>query len=186
MKHTVRRLLDHEYSQYRTHLKKLDDNSRHLRFGFMIKDESIDQLCDGIEQDREHHILFAIENRDLELVAVGHIALDDKMELAFSGLKEYQGQGMGSDLMKRCIQWCRTHGILEGMMVCLSHNSVIKHMCNKYGIHMTSERGETLADIHLDPAEPGTYLEEAVDRNVAILDYWAKRAFKQRRLLTAQ
>ena len=103
MKHTVRKLLDYEYSKYREHLKKLDESSRHLRFGYMIKDESIDQLCDDIERDHEHHILFGIENRDLELVAVGHIALDDKMELAFSVLKEYQGQGMGSDLMKRCI-----------------------------------------------------------------------------------
>jgi GNAT superfamily N-acetyltransferase len=186
MKHTVRRLLDYEYSKYREHLKKLDDNSRHLRFGLLIKDESIDQLCNGIEADREHHILFGIENKDLELVAVGHIALDDRMELAFSVLKEYQGQGMGSDLMKRCIQWCRTHAILEGMMVCLSHNSVIKHLCTKYGIHMTSEHGETLADIHLDPAEPGTYLEEAVDRNAAILDYIAKRAFMPRRQLITQ
>jgi GNAT superfamily N-acetyltransferase len=184
--HTVRRLLDHEYSKYRKHLKQLDTDSRYLRFGIPIHDESIDLLCDQIELDHGSHILFGIENADLELVAVGHIALGEKMELAFSVLKEYQGQGMGSKLMKRCIQWCRTHRRLEGMMVCLSHNSVIKHLCDKYGIHMTSEHGETLADIHLDPADPGTYIEEAVDRNVAILDYIAKRAFKPRRQLTAQ
>jgi GNAT superfamily N-acetyltransferase len=186
MTHTVRRLLDHEYSKYRKHLKQLDSNSRYLRFGIPIRDESIDLLCDQIEQNHQRHILFGIENADLELIAVGHIALDEKMELAFSVLKEYQGQGMGSRLMKRCIQWCRTHGILEGMMVCLSHNSVIKHLCVKYGIHMTNEYGETLANIRLDPADPGTYFEEAVDRNVAIFDYIAKRAFRPRRQLTAQ
>jgi GNAT superfamily N-acetyltransferase len=167
MTHTVRRLLDHEYSKYRKHLKQLDSNSRYLRFGIPIRDESIDLLCDQIEQNHQRHILFGIEN-------------------AFSVLKEYQGQGMGSRLMKRCIQWCRTHGILEGMMVCLSHNSVIKHLCVKYGIHMTNEYGETLANIRLDPADPGTYFEEAVDRNVAIFDYIAKRAFRPRRQLTAQ
>lgn len=186
MTHTVRRLLDYEYPRYRRHLKKLDSNSRYLRFGIPIRDESIDQLCDLIEQDHDHHILFGIENRELELVAVGHIALGEDMELAFSVLKEYQGQGMGSKLMKRCIQWCRTHGILEGMMVCLSHNTVIKHLCAKYGIRTVSEHGETLAYIHLDPAGPGTYLEEAVDRNAAIIDYWTKRSFRPRRLSTAQ
>lgn len=178
MTHTVRRLLAHEYPKYRQHLKSLDANSRHLRFGVTMRDEVIDSLCDGIENDTEHHVLFGIENNDLELVAVGHIALGGTMELAFSVLKQYQGQGMGSSLMKRCIQWCRTHCILEGMMVCLSHNSVIKHLCTKYGIHMTSEHGETLADIRLDPAGADTYFEEAVDSNLAAIDWLAKRAFR--------
>lgn len=186
MTHTVRKLLSTEYHKYRSHLKSLDDNSRHLRFGITVKDEIIDQLCDTIEKDHVHHILFGVENSNLELVAVGHIAIDSKMELAFSVLKEYQGQGMGSALMKRCIQWCRTHQILEGMMVCLSHNAVIKHLCTKYGIHMSSERGETLADIHLDPADSNTYIEEAMDRNIAVLDYFTKRAFRPRRLLATQ
>ena len=60
-------------------------------------------------------------------------------------------------------------------MVCLSTNSVIKHLCTKYGIHMESEYGETLADIHLDHPSLNTYVAEATDRNLAIMDYWGKR-----------
>lgn len=186
MTHTVRRMLTHEYSKYREHLKKLDANSRHLRFGIMLSDEAIDLVCDKIENDRDHHILFCIENLDLEIVAVGHIALGTKMELAFSVLKEYQGQGMGSALIRRCIQWCRTHGILDGMMVCLSHNTVIKHLCSKHHIKMTTEHGETLAEIHLDPAQPETFIEEALDRNVAIMDWLSKRTLRPIRQLVVQ
>ena len=172
---TVRLVLPHEYSKYRTHLKALDSDSKILRFGTPVTDAVIDQLCDKFEADPSHHTLFCIENNNLEFVAVGHIALQDGMELAFSVLKEHQGQGMGNALMKRAIQYCRTHGILKGCMVCLSTNATIKHLCTKYGIHFENDHGETLADIALDNPTPVTYMNEATDSNLAVMDYWGKR-----------
>ena len=173
---TVRRVLPHEYTKYRQHLKALDPESRVLRFGYPITDYVIDTLCDKFEKEHDHNVLFVIENDDLEFIGVGHIALYDDMELAFSVLKEHQKQGMGNKLMKRCIQWCRTHGVSKGCMVCLSTNAAIRHLCSKYGISMTNDHGETQAEIHLSPADAGTYFEEAVDSNFAVLDYFAKRA----------
>lgn len=175
MTHVVRRVLPHEYSKYRVHLKGLDSESKTLRFGCAVKDEMIDKLCDGIERDREHHVLFCVENSRLEFIAIGHIALSNEMELAFSVLEQHQGQGMGGLLMKRCIQWCRTHNILKGQMICLSHNRTIRHLCNKHDIHMENDHGETLADIHLAPANAGTYFEAAMDRNAAVIDWLTKR-----------
>jgi len=172
---TVRRVLPHEYGKYRKHLKALDLDSKVLRFANPLSDDVIDKLCDGFEAHPDKHILFAIEDSNLEFVAVGHIALDGEMELAFSVLKEYQGQGMGTKLMKRCIQYCRTYGILKGCMVCLTTNSVIKHLCAKYGITMENDHGETLADIVLPSATPTTYIEEVADSNLAVMDYWSKR-----------
>jgi len=172
---TVRRVLPHEYSKYRKHLKSLDEASKYLRFGYQIKDEMIDQLCDQFEADTEKNILFAIEDDELNFVAIGHVAIQDELELAFSVLKEYQGQGMGSLVMKRVIQWCRTHGKLKGCMVCLTSNSAIKHLCLKHGIHIHSEHGETMADIELDSPNITTYLTEATDSNLGALDYLGKR-----------
>lgn len=172
---TVRRVLPLEYSKYRRHLKQLDDASKHLRFGYTIQDEMIDQLCDQWEHDHTHNVLFCIENDNLDFIAVGHIALQDDMELAFSVLKEYQSQGLGSLLMKRVIQWCRTHGKLKGCMVCLSTNAAIKHLCLKHGIHIHSEHGETMADIELDSPSITTFVSEATDSNIATMDYLGKR-----------
>ena len=172
---TVRKVLPNEYPKYRKHLKQLDETSKHLRFGYIVQDEMIDKLCDQWEQDHEHNILFCIENDDLDFIAVGHIALQEEMELAFSVLKGYQGQGMGNYLFKRVIQWCRTHNKLKGCMVCLSSNNVIKHLCTKYGIHMKSEHGETLADIELDSPSITTFITEATDSNLAAMDYLGKR-----------
>jgi len=180
---TVRRVLPHEYSKYRTHLKALDANSKVLRFACSLSDTIIDNLCDGFEAHPDKHILFAIENEQLEFVAVGHIAIENEMELAFSVLKEYQHQGMGNLLMKRCIQYCRTHGILKGCMVCLSTNSVIKHLCVKHGIAMENDHGETMADIKLPTATPTTYVEEATSANLDAIDYFSKRWTKPWSLL---
>lgn len=187
---TVRRVLPHEYAKYRQHLKSLDSDSKILRFGCVIKDEVIDQLFHTIENDRDSHVLFCIENNNLEFIAVGHIVTGDTMELAFSVLKEYQNQGLGSAVMRRCIQWCRTHNILEGEMVCLSSNRAIKHLCNKHGISMVNEQGETMATIHLEPADAGTYISEVINQNLGALDWLRKRAvlpvFRPGRQLTTQ
>lgn len=175
---TVRRVLPHEYGKYRTHLKSLDAESKVLRFGYATSDTIIDQLCDKFEANTNQHVLFAIENEYLEFVAVGHIALEGEMEIAFSVLKEYQGRGMGNLLMKRVIQWCRIFGKRKGCMVCLSTNSAIKHLCAKYGITMTNELGETLADIVLPVPSLSTYVEEATAVNLAVVDYLSKRIKK--------
>lgn len=172
---TVRRVLPNEYHKYRTHLKALDANSKHLRFGCMISDEVIDQLCKRFETDTDRNILFCVENEKLEFVAVGHIALGDEMELAFSVLPDYQGQGLGNQLFKRVIQWCRTHNRLKGCMVCLSSNSVVRHLCHKYGIRMKNNGGETLASIELDHPDIATYFTEATASNLAVMDYLGKR-----------
>ena len=175
---TVRRVLPHEYPKYRTHLKALDTDSKILRFGAPVSNDVIDKLCDDFEAHPDQHILFAIENADLEFVAIGHISTKGEMELAFSVLKEYQGQGMGNKLMTRCIQYCRTHNILKGCMVCLSTNSRIKHLCTKYGIAMENDHGETLGDIALPVPTPATFIDEATSVNLAVMDYWNKRFTK--------
>lgn len=177
MSYVVRQVLPTEYHKYCEHLKKLDQDSKILRFGHSINDIVIDQICKGIEQDWQNHVLFCVEDASLDFVAVGHIALGERMELAFSTLKPYQGQGMGSLMMQRCIQYCRAHGILKGYMMCLSRNMIIRHLCTKHGIKMHSEHGETIAEIELNRAGFDTYFNESVDAGLAALDYWSKRTW---------
>jgi GNAT superfamily N-acetyltransferase len=175
MEHIVRRVLPYEYPKYRAHLKALDVESRILRFGFFAKDETIDALCDGIEKHPTEHVLFCIENTKLEFVGIGHIALEPEMELAFSVLNEYRRQGFANALMKRCVQYCRTHNILTGKMVCLSTNSAIKGLCRKHGISMENDHGETLGDITLPNPDITTYINEQLSSQAAILDFTIKR-----------
>lgn len=171
----VRRVLPTEYHKYRAHLKALDTESKSLRFGYNIPDTSIDKLCDTIESHPSHHILFCVEDTNFDFIAVGHIAIENEMELAFSVLKPHQGKGLGSMLMERCITWCRTHSKLRGSMMCLSRNTAIKHLCVKHGIKLHTEYDETFGNVELEVPDVSTYLQENIENNLGIFDFLSKR-----------
>jgi GNAT superfamily N-acetyltransferase len=174
MSYLVYRLRPNEYNRYRKHLLALDEESRYTRFGFMIKDEIIEQLCDKFETNSKEHKIFVIENEDLEVVAAGHISLEGgETELAFSVLKQYRNQGMGSSLMSRCIEWCQNRSIKGGCMVCLSSNTAIKKLASKHGL-LINEGGETLANITIPQPTPASVLHEVVDSNMARVDHLGK------------
>jgi GNAT superfamily N-acetyltransferase len=184
MSHTVYRLLPFDYRRYRTHLLQLDNESRYRRFGHAIRDEMINKLCDRFEANPQQHKIFVIENDDLEVIAAGHISLEgDELELAFSVLKEYQGQGMGSALMKRCVEWCQNRGIKGGCMVCLSTNTAIKKLAKKYGI-LIEEHGEALADIKIPEPNTASVVSEIVESNIARIDHLGKLQRRFARMIT--
>lgn len=168
--HTVYRLTHIEYPRYCQHLKQLDEDSRYLRFGHHIKDDVIDKICDKIYQNPLQHKIFVIEDNEGNVVAAGHISLeDDPIELAFSVLKDYQGQGMGSALMERCITWCQNRNIRAGCMVCLSRNTAIKRLAYKHGI-LVHEGGDVRADILIPGPNVGSLFSEFADDNLAAMD----------------
>lgn len=170
----VYRLRPDEYHRYRKHLLALDSDSRYTRFGSIIKDEVIDQLCDHFESTPQSHKIFVIENEALEVVAAGHIALEGgETELAFSVLKEYRKQGMGDALMKRTIEWCQNRNIKGGCMVCLSTNAAIKALAKKHGV-LINQGGETMANIVIPEATPSSVMHEVVESNIAQLDHITK------------
>lgn len=174
MSHIVFELPYHEYDRYRTHLLALDAESRYLRFGYQIPNESINTLCDKFEENFQRHRVFVIENDELEVVGAGHISLEDRpIELAFSVLKPYQGKGMGSSLMGRVIEWCQNRGLKEGCMVCLKHNIAIKRLAAQHGI-LVQDGPETLADIAIPEANAVSIMHEAAVNNIAKFDHLGK------------
>jgi len=174
MSHLVYKLQPAEYSRYRKHLLALDEESRYTRFGFMIRDETIEQLCDKFEANTQDHKIFVIEDADLDVIAAGHISLEGgETELAFSVLKEYRQQGMGSSLMSRTIEWCQNRNIRGGCMVCLSSNTAIKKLASKHGL-LINDGGETLANIVIPTATAASVIHEVVDSSMARADHLGK------------
>lgn len=174
MPHLVYRLRPEEYHRYRTHLLALDSASRYTRFGTIIKDEVIEELCNRFEVNYKEHKIFVIEDEQLRVVAAGHISLEGgETELAFSVLTECRQQGMGSSLMKRTIEWCQNRNIKGGCMVCLSTNTAIKKLASKHGL-LINDGGETMANITIPEATVSSVLHEVVDSNMARADHIGK------------
>ncbi len=184
MPHLVYHLQPNEYDRYRQHLLRLDEESKFLRFGYYIQDDTIHKLCDKFEKNPKHHIIFVIEDNDLNVIGAGHISLEnDELELAFSVEKAYQQQGMGSSLMKRCIEWCQNRGIKGGCMVCLSHNTAIKKLAGKHGI-LINDGGETLADIKIPEMNATSVYNELVDNSLSRVDHLGKLQRRFAKMIT--
>jgi GNAT superfamily N-acetyltransferase len=185
MTHLVYRLLPHDYGRYRKHLHSLDSHSKYLRFGHHIQPEALDQLCDKFEDSPQLHKIFVIENDDLDVVAAGHVGFDydRSVELAFSVLKEHQGQGMGSKLMATCVEWCQNRGIKTGCMVCLKSNEAIKKLAKKHGI-MINDGSEVLADIKIPDANAVSVINEVLGDNLSKFDHLGKLQRKFAKMLT--
>lgn len=182
MTYTIYKLPPSEFYRYRTHLLSLDTDSKYMRFGFFIKNEMINELCDKWQLNAHNHKVFAIENDDMEIVAVAHVSLEGDMpELAFSVFKEHQHQGMGNALMKRAIEYCQNRGIKHGYMVCLPTNNKIKGLARKNGILITTEDGESEGDIVIPSPNPISIWHEVVEDNLAKIDHLGKaqRKFAQ-------
>ena len=182
--HTVYRLTHIEYHRYRAHLKLLDGDSRYLRFGYMIKDQVIDLVCDRIERSPLKHKIFVIEDEECNVIACGHISLEDEpVELAFSVLKQYQGQGMGSALMARCIEWCQNRSIKTGCMVCLNRNIAVKKLAQKHGV-LINQSGDAEAILTIPELNSSSIIHEIAEDNIAMLDHMGKAQRKFARMLT--
>jgi GNAT superfamily N-acetyltransferase len=184
MSHIVFELPYHEYNRYRTHLLALDNESKYLRFGYQIQEETINTLCDNFEENFHRHRVFVIENNDLDIVGAGHIGLEGRsVELAFSVLKQHQGQGMGHSLMSRVIEWCQNRGLKTGCMVCLKRNEAIKKLAKRHGI-LINDGGETLADIQIPDANAISIMHEAAVNNIAKFDHLGKLQRRFARMAT--
>jgi GNAT superfamily N-acetyltransferase len=184
MPHIVFELPYHEYDRYRTHLLALDEESKYLRFGYQIQEETINALCDKFKENFQRHRVFVIENEELEVVGAGHISLEDRpIELAFSVLKPYQGKGLGHSLMSRVVEWCQNRGIKAGCMVCLKHNVAIKKLAQQHGI-LINDGGETLAEIQIPDANAVSLMHEATVNNIAKFDHLGKLQRKFAKMAT--
>ena len=180
--YTIYKLPETEFDRYRAHLLMLDEESRYMRFGFHIKNDTINQLCEKWKLNADKHKIFAIEDDNLDIVGVAHISLEDEVpELAFSVFKEHQGMGMGDALMKRAIEYCQNKGIKHGCMVCLGINDKIKGLARKNNVLVTTEAGDSQGEISIPDPTPVSYWKEYVGDSIAKIDHLGKaqRKFAQ-------
>ena len=147
------------------HLLRLDDDGRRSRFRAVVSDEFIQNYVRKI--DDSHHLVHGcFKDGEMcgaaELVKLDH-SWGPAAEAAFSVDKEYQNQGIGTELMGRVIRSARNRGVRELHISCLASNTKMQSIASKYDAHLRFEDGETLADIYPSFATYYSLLEEAVD-----------------------
>jgi RimJ/RimL family protein N-acetyltransferase len=169
------------------HFLALDRDDRLLRFGSMLPDEQVTAYVGKLDFARD--IVFGVYNTMFQLVGVGHLALTSKeahpdsihytdkekvAEFGVSVAKSARGQGIGTRLFERAAIHCRNVDVDTLYMQCLSSNRTMMHIAKKAGMEIRREYGEADAHLHLPPPSPSSVLAEALEEQMAKIDYTFK------------
>lgn len=180
----VKELSERDRRRMLMHFLALADSDRLLRFGTVLPDELVTRYVQRMDFMRD--TIFGVFDPDLHLIGVGHLAFvpcDMKPVLTAATEKERvaefgvsvsasaRGQGIGSRLFERAAIHCRNEDVDTLYMHCLASNQTMIHIARKAGMQIHRAYGEADAFLKLSPANPGSMLQEAVDQQVAALDY---------------
>jgi GNAT superfamily N-acetyltransferase len=181
----VKALSERDRRRMLRHFLSLERSDRILRFGSYMGDEQITKYVEGIDFQRD--MVFGVYNRVFRLAAVGHLAFaprqagsegktdkDRVAEFGVSVLKSARGLGIGSKLFERAAIVCRNHDVDVLYMHCLSSNQTMMHIAKKAGMEIQRDYGEADAYLKLGPADPASVLQEAMQEQLATLDYALK------------
>ncbi|RJG14738.1 GNAT family N-acetyltransferase [Massilia cavernae] len=193
----VKELRERDRRRMLKHFLALDDSDRLLRFGTVLPDEQVEAYVARIDFSRD--TVYGVYNRMFKLVAVGHLAFAPKeqspgkvvtekdrvAEFGVSVSKSARGLGMGSKLFERAAIRCRNQDVDTLYMHCLSSNQVMMRIARKAGMEIEREYGEADAYLRLLPANPASMLQEAIEEQVAKIDYtWKANARAAARLFS--
>jgi len=167
------------------HFLALDTDDRLLRFGTVLPDEQVHAYVNKIDFSRD--IVFGVFSHVFQLVGVGHLAFGPAepgrsanttkarvAEFGVSVSSSARGQGVGTRLFQRASIHCRNSDIDTLYMQCLSTNRTMMHIAKKAGMEIKREYGEADAYLHLPPPSPRSVMREALDEQLAVIDYTVK------------
>jgi GNAT superfamily N-acetyltransferase len=180
----VKQLQERDRHRMLKHFLGLDKSDRLLRFGSLLPDEQVQAYVERIDFKRD--TVYGVYNRVFRLVAVGHLAFAPKEKIPAGGARtskdriaefgvsvsaSARGMGIGSKLFERAAIHCRNSDVDTLYMHCLSSNQTMMHIARKAGMEIEREYGEADAYLRLLPANPASMLQEAIEEQVATLDY---------------
>lgn len=170
----IKRLNNSHKEEILNHFKELDQESRYNRFCSSTNDSSLSLYVSKIDID--NHGYFGVFNDDLKMIGLGECVFfkskdgtENEAEVAFSILKEYQGNGLGNKLFKRLIRFAKINDIEKLQMYCLRNNSKVIHLCKKYGLHtdVTPYESNAYMSMPSDESKHTEKLYEIIDDSMA-------------------
>jgi len=183
----VKSLAERDRRRVLRHFMALDRDDRLLRFGSVLPDPQLEAYVAKLDFAKD--IVFGVYNRMFQLVGVGHLAFTSRdahpdsvhytnkekvAEFGVSVSKSARGQGIGTRLFERAAIHCRNSDVDTLYMQCLSSNRTMMHIAKKAGMEIRREYGEADAHLHLPPPSPGSVLAEALEEQIAKIDYTVK------------
>ena len=182
---TYRRLWASDEAALRDHLLRLPKEARHNRFAMGVSDEFISAYAN--RSFSFENVLIGYFDGD-HLRAIGELrpvnaarlmGIGGDMEAAFSVEPQWQGRGIGSELMRLVIRAAQTRSCRTLYLSFLTGNHPMRKLALKFDASIEIDRGEVMGEIAPGPATAAAYwqesLQEAASFAIAALNVQARR-----------
>lgn len=179
----IRSMGEAQRPQIAAHLLALSPSDRYLRFGYAASDELIGRYVDQLDFGRDP--LFGIFNRQLELIAMAHLAFSNDpacincAEFGVSVSTQARGRGYGSRLFERAVMHARNEGVNLLFIHALSENTAMLKIARSAGASIERHGSDSEAHLRLPPADFDSRLVELLDEHLALGDYHLKAQAQQ-------
>ena len=168
-----RKLWPTELGLFREHLHRLDRESLRMRFGRAVGAEFIDRYCDTVYA-LNSVVYGCFIGGTLRAVAELRLLTDTwpfEAELAFSVERDWQDDGIGTELMSRALRAARNRSISRLYMICLPENGRMRRVAMKYDALLTFHPGQVDADLHPSHPDYLSVLQEFLDDTSGFMTY---------------
>jgi GNAT superfamily N-acetyltransferase len=160
----IRKLWMGEADRYRSHLLRLDADSRNDRFGGAVSDEFIDNYASmtfGLSAVVHGFFVDGVMRGAAELRPLGP-AFAREAEAAFSIEAHWQSHGVGSALLDRTLLAARNRGIKKLHMACLANNRRMQELARKFAAELSFDFGGVVGEVAAARPTPLSVLREFV------------------------
>src|SRR5579864_1700402 len=190
----IRRLWPADKEAFRDHLLKLDQRSRHLRFGGGMSDEFLARYAEncfgkgdllyGAFADRK--LVGAAELRSNQAIwsEQAPFGRDIHAEAAFSVDQAYRRRGVGEKLFKRILRAAANHGVETIEIVCLPENVGMQSLAKKFHAEFAFEQNSLTGRLTARPPTAFSLIREAssdaLDFGAALFDAHLRAATREK------
>jgi GNAT superfamily N-acetyltransferase len=178
----IRSLGSNHRTRIAHHLLALGPEDRYLRFGHWANDDQIFRYVASLDFERDE--VFGIYNRNLDLIAVAHLAyakdsrFDSCAEFGVSVLASARGRGYGARLFARAAMHATNDDVRLMFIHALSENAAMLKIARNAGAIVERDGTESEAYLRLPPPSLDTRVTELFEENVAMVDYRLKAQAK--------
>lgn len=184
----VRTLKPRHRSRVLAHLLALPPRDRYLRFGYLASDEQVKTYAEHLDFKRDE--VFGIFNRQLDLVAMAHLAYGPDPETGTAsaapkphgGVAEFgvsvngslRGRGVGARLFEHAVLHARNRGIDTLVVHTLSENGPMIKLARRAGAVTERFGGDVDASLKAPRDTLGSHVGALVEDHLAEIDYQIK------------
>jgi GNAT superfamily N-acetyltransferase len=146
---SIRSLSAAELPLFREHLQRLDDSCRRSRFGNEVTGAFLEDYVELVDLDNTMILGFFEQGEVRGVVELRSLLANwcPEAEAAFSVERSWQGQGIGTALMREAIHFSRTLGIEQLHVCCDVRNRAMQRVVEKFPSRLSFADGECFATV---------------------------------------